>query len=593
VVHPDPHPRPEAPGALLAPGTTLAGYTVQHLIGTGPLGAVYAVTDPRLPRLDALKVITADLSADPGFQDRFTAQADRAASLDHPHIVSVYDRGRTDTGALWIATQYIPGLNAQDARRTGPMSPQRAVHIITAAADALDYAHERGITHGNLTPANIMLSGPVGPDEHVVLTDFGMTGPQPDPSTTLAGDLGWPAQTYAAPEATAGGPVDVYALTAVLHFLLTGQPPYPHASGAAALAAAHRQQPPPRPSHVGDAPAGYDTVIATGMAKNPADRYPSARALAEAAAAALADATAVAPHFRPTLPPARAAHLGYHQTPPTPPYPGPAPAAGGVIRRPGLLAAVIAALTVLTLAAWMIARPEKSVVGTATPQTTNVAAPTATAAAPSAATPAPTGAPKPPPPPASPVPAAELGALLLPVERIETIVAARMVAQPPGTGLANDYNGVDHSACAATLFPLQRNTYGDSGFTATAYQFLKAADPRYIAPALQAVAGFPDAERALNFVTRQGALWKPCTNTDITSFATAEQGERKWRIGDMRSSDDTIAITFNAVGRPHQCEHTMRAANNVVIEATVCFAVPPRGQTGDIAADIAAKATTR
>lgn len=111
---------------MLNPGAVFAGYRIERALGAGGMGAVYLVQDPHPPRHDALKVLSADLSRDPDFRARFVREADVAAKLDHPNIVSVYNRGETGDGQLWIAMQFVDGTDADAALRDGTMTPVRA-----------------------------------------------------------------------------------------------------------------------------------------------------------------------------------------------------------------------------------------------------------------------------------------------------------------------------------------------------------------------------------------------------------------------------------------------------------------------------------
>ena len=173
-----------------------------------------------------------------------------AAALDHPNIVSIHQRGRTD-GQLWIAMQFVDGTDANAALRAGTMTPARAVHIIGEVAKALDYAHQRGVVHRDIKPANFLLSGPIGRDERVLLGDFGIARALDDAGLTVTGSV-TATVAYAAPEVLAGQPfdgrADLYSLACTLFRLLTGQAPFPTANGPAAVVAAHLHAPPPRVS---------------------------------------------------------------------------------------------------------------------------------------------------------------------------------------------------------------------------------------------------------------------------------------------------------------------------------------------------------
>ncbi len=184
------------------PGAVVAGYRIERVLGTGGMGAVYLAANPT-PRHDALKVLSTELSNDTDFRARFVREADVAASLQHPQIVSVYNRGETDDGQLWIAMQFVDGTDADDALRAGTMTPQRAVHIITEVAKALDFAHAHNVVHRDIKPANFLLSGPVGPDEQVLLGDFGIARALDDTGLTATGTV-MATGAYAAPEVLSG-----------------------------------------------------------------------------------------------------------------------------------------------------------------------------------------------------------------------------------------------------------------------------------------------------------------------------------------------------------------------------------------------------
>ena len=271
----------------------VGGYRIERELGAGGMGSVYLAAHPTLPRHDALKVLSRELSRDPDFRTRFTREADVAASLDHPQIVAVYNRGQTDDGQLWIAMQFVDGTDADAALREGTMTPARAVHIVTQVAKALDFAHSRNVVHRDIKPANFLLSGPAGPDERVLLGDFGIARALDDVGLTATGSV-MATIAYAAPEVLSGTPfdgrADIYSLGCTLYRLLTGKTPFAGSNGPAATMMAHLQQPPPRVTDVVPSlPPALDQVIAVAMAKEPGQRFGSASALAAAASAALHD----------------------------------------------------------------------------------------------------------------------------------------------------------------------------------------------------------------------------------------------------------------------------------------------------------------
>ena len=270
-------------------GTLVSGYRVAKVLGSGGMGTVYLAANPVLPRDDALKVLGAELSRDPSFRARFLREADLAATLTHPNIVTVYTRGETEDGQLWIAMQYVPGSDALKELREHRMTAQRALHITAEVAKALDYAHRRNLVHRDVKPANFLLDDD---GERVFLADFGIARALDDSEgLTLTGTV-MATVAYAAPETLGGGRIDgradIYALGCSLFMMLTGTTPFASAGGLQAVMLAHLYHPPPRiTDHAPHLPAALNDVIGRAMAKNPADRFQTAREFADAAAAAL------------------------------------------------------------------------------------------------------------------------------------------------------------------------------------------------------------------------------------------------------------------------------------------------------------------
>jgi serine/threonine protein kinase, bacterial len=166
----------------LAPGDAFAGYTIVKALGAGGMGVVYLARHPRLPRHDALKVLPTGISKGSTFRERFTREADLAAGLWHPNVVSVYDRGEHD-GQLWIAMEFVNGIDAgRTLARSHPtgMAVDDVTAIVTAVAAALDHAHKRGLLHRDVKPANIMLGehdAEGDEDRRILLADFGIARP--------------------------------------------------------------------------------------------------------------------------------------------------------------------------------------------------------------------------------------------------------------------------------------------------------------------------------------------------------------------------------------------------------------------------------
>ena len=216
----------------LGAGAVFAGYTIVRMLGSGGMGEVYLAQHPRLPRTEALKLLKPEISTDETFRARFIREADSIAALDHPHIVTVYDRGDAD-GTLWIATQYIDGTDAAQLmkdRYPAGMPVEDALAITTAIAEALDYAHDRGLVHRDVKPANILLSqrNHEG-DRRIFLADFGIARTLDDSAGLTATNFTVGTFAYAAPEQLMGealdGRADQYALAATMYHLLTGAAP--------------------------------------------------------------------------------------------------------------------------------------------------------------------------------------------------------------------------------------------------------------------------------------------------------------------------------------------------------------------------------
>ena len=282
----------------LEPGERFGAYRLDGLIGRGGMGVVYRAEHVHLGRTVALKLLAPELGENEDFRARFLRESRIAAALDHPSVVTVYDAGDID-GILYIAMRYVRGTDlAAVLKGRAPLAPNQALAIVEQVASALDAAHENGLVHRDVKPANVLIEG-----ERCYLTDFGLTKQTTGPATALtrAGQyLGTP--DYMSPEQAEGsdvdGRTDVYALGCVLYECLTGARPYPRDSDVAVLYA-HLREPPPRATEVRpELPRAIDAVIATAMAKDRDVRYATCGRLLAAARTALSRPSTTTP--RPT-----------------------------------------------------------------------------------------------------------------------------------------------------------------------------------------------------------------------------------------------------------------------------------------------------
>ncbi|MEV0435524.1 protein kinase [Nocardia sp. NPDC050413] len=264
------------------------------MLGKGGMGEVYEAYDTGKDRVVALKLLAAELAQDPAYQVRFRRESQAAAKLAEPHVIPIHDWGVID-GVLFIDMRLVPGTDLRSVLRAGgPLHPERAVAVVEQIAAALDAAHAGGLVHRDVKPANILVT----PADFAYLADFGIAHTEGDSALTQAG-MAMGSYIYMAPERFDAAPIshraDIYSLACVLHECLTGASPFPSAS-MSVLIRSHLTEEPPRPSTaIAGLPVAFDDVIAVGMAKDPAERYPSAGALALAARQALASAPGAGP----------------------------------------------------------------------------------------------------------------------------------------------------------------------------------------------------------------------------------------------------------------------------------------------------------
>lgn len=253
-------------------------YAVIERVGVGGMAEVYRARDELLGREVAVKVLSERLSTDRSFVERFRREAQAAANLNHPNIVSLYDYG-TDGATNFIVMEFIDGRSlAEVIAQEAPLLPERAAEIAADVAKALERAHTAGLVHRDIKPNNIMLTS----NGQTKVTDFGIVralGGETEQQMTQTGMVIGTA-AYLSPEQAQGNPVDarsdVYSLGCVLYEMLTGQTPF---SGDTPLAVAykHVREEAAVPSILNqDVPAALDAIAMKALAKNPDNRYSSA-----------------------------------------------------------------------------------------------------------------------------------------------------------------------------------------------------------------------------------------------------------------------------------------------------------------------------
>lgn len=352
----------------LADGATFAGYTIVRQLGSGGMGEVYLAQHPRLPRRDALKVLPASVSADSEYRERFSREADIAATLWHPHIVAVHDRGEFE-GQIWISMDYVEGTDASRLlaeHYPHGMLRREVAQIITAVADALDYAHLRNLLHRDVKPANILLAHPEAADRRILLADFGIARWANDISGLTATNMTVGTVSYAAPEQLMGQPLDgradQYALAATAFHLLTGSPPFEH-SNPAVVISQHLSASPPTLSGQRPELAALDPVFAKALAKDPKDRFEKC-----------ADFARALQHRLDSGPPGdggtRIATLATHQKPPV----------RAAVIIPAVLAVLLVAATAVAVFEFRRAADERPAAAPTTTTTTTTTSPAPAAA---------------------------------------------------------------------------------------------------------------------------------------------------------------------------------------------------------------------
>jgi serine/threonine-protein kinase len=263
-------------------------YRLKERLGAGGMGEVYLAEHILLRRPCALKLIRPERTGDPKHPLRFEREVQATAALTHPNTVQVFDYGHAEDGTFYYAMEYLPGLNLEElVKRYGPLSPERAVHLLRQACGALHEAHAAGLIHRDIKPSNIITCERGDLHDVAKLLDFGLVrsyglSASADHLTQDGALAGTPA--YMSPEQADGkkdldARSDLYSLGAVAYYLLTGQPPFVRPTPLQTLIA-HACDPPIPPDQLrAEVPTDLQAVVLRCLEKDPARRFPCARSL--------------------------------------------------------------------------------------------------------------------------------------------------------------------------------------------------------------------------------------------------------------------------------------------------------------------------
>jgi serine/threonine protein kinase len=267
--------------------TKVGRYEILSKVGQGAMGVVYRAQDPTIRRIVALKILPADTAegggGDYGTQGQskagsFEREAQAAGALLHPNIVTLYDAGR-DGDWYYLAMEFVEGGTfASEITRSGKVKPERAAEVVAIVADALDFAHERGVIHRDVKPANLMIL----PDQTVKVADFGIA--RLTSAATMTSDTMIGTPYYMSPEQVRGGKIDgrsdLFSLGVVLYEALTGRKPFQAETLAAVLNSIVNSSPPPPRQVDPSIPAQLSAIVERAMAREPEKRYARGKELA-------------------------------------------------------------------------------------------------------------------------------------------------------------------------------------------------------------------------------------------------------------------------------------------------------------------------
>ncbi len=605
----------EAQGSRV--GSMFGPYHLKRLLGRGGMGEVYEAEHTVKEWTVAVKLMSDTFSKDPVFRERMKREARIAGRLQEPHVVPIHDYGEID-GQMYMEMRLIEGIDLDSLlKRYGPLTPPRAVAIITQIASALDAAHAAGVMHRDVKPPNILVTR----DDFAYLVDFGIASATTDEKLT---QLGTAVGTwkYMAPERFSNDEVtyraDIYALACVLHEALTGSPPY-RADSAGTLVSAHLLSPIPQPSTIrSGVPKAFDAVIARGMAKKPEDRYASAGDLALAAHEALSDpdqdhaadivrrsqeatvaptqpeppltATALAPPPQPVTTPPPA---------PAPPYPAPSGPSSGPMQQAAQTPRPWAPDSGPQPAVgqpshhyqpansgnWAGRPPSPPQQFTGGPTAWNQPQPKRkrnpwpiVAAVAATLVVVFVGLvvvgilikPKPAPPPPDPITADHLSALLLNAPDINSVMgSSTMEPGKPITSMDTSSVTLSLPACQGALYTSQDPVYAGTGYTGVSGLVSSEPGDNYDHWVNQAVVGFPSADKAKAFLQSSADKWKTCAGKTVT--VTNKGKQYRWTFSQINGAPPKIAmVETQEAADGWECQRVMGVANNVIVDVNAC-----------------------
>jgi serine/threonine protein kinase len=266
----------------LQPGDLIGTYQIQEQLGTGGMATVYRAHHSRLDRYVAIKVMHPQLLEDENFHARFEREARVVARLEHPNIIPIYDFSEHDRQP-YLVMKYVEGQTLKQLIRRGGIALSEILRMMNVVAGALDYAHRQGVLHRDMKPSNIIIDENGTP----FITDFGLARIAQAGESTMSADMMLGTPQYISPEQARGDKnidhrTDLYSFAVILYELLVGRVPF---SADTAYATVHEQiyNPPPNPSDINpEITPEVEMVLLKALTKNPADRYPSAKALMKA-----------------------------------------------------------------------------------------------------------------------------------------------------------------------------------------------------------------------------------------------------------------------------------------------------------------------